>query len=124
MITIWQEVLRRTRRASTPEAAVSNGYGMTEAGPAYAILPKEEATRREGSVGKAIPPTEFLVVDAQSRLLPAGEIGELVITTPGGHREYYRDPEATAELWEDGWLRTGDLGRVDGEGYLYIVGRE
>jgi acyl-CoA synthetase (AMP-forming)/AMP-acid ligase II len=51
-------------------------------------------------------------------------VGEVLTLNPGGHREYYRDPEATARQWEGGWLHTGDLGRLDAEGYLFIVGRK
>ena len=50
--------------------------------------------------------------------------GEVLTRNPGGHREYYRDADATARQWADGWLHTGDLGRLDADGYLYIVGRK
>ena len=68
------------------------------------------------------------IVDDQEgnpeKVLPTGEIGEVITRNPGGHREYYRNPEATARAWEGGWLHTGDLGRLDSDGYLYIVGRK
>jgi acyl-CoA synthetase (AMP-forming)/AMP-acid ligase II len=51
-------------------------------------------------------------------------VGEVLTRNPGGHREYYRNAEATARQWEGGWLHTGDLGHLDAEGYLYIVGRK
>jgi acyl-CoA synthetase (AMP-forming)/AMP-acid ligase II len=107
-----------------PDALVSNNYGMTEAGSAYCIMPKGEAVRRPGSVGRPAPPAKVKIVDAAGTELPAGEVGEVRMHMPGRHREYFADPEATAALWEEGWLRTGDLGRIDDEGYLYIVGRE
>jgi acyl-CoA synthetase (AMP-forming)/AMP-acid ligase II len=53
-----------------------------------------------------------------------GEVGEVWTRNPDGHRAYYRDAEATARQWADGWLHTGDLGRLDADGYLYIVGRK
>jgi acyl-CoA synthetase (AMP-forming)/AMP-acid ligase II len=106
-----------------PEAAVSNAYGMTEAGPAYTVLPKEETERRAGSVGRPLPPAEFVVVGDDELPLPAGEVGELVIRVPGRPREYYRDPVATAETWRPDGLHTGDLARIDEDGYVYIVGR-
>ncbi len=114
---------QRRLQERMPEASVSNGYGMTEAGSAFAVIPKEEAEKRVGSVGKAIPPTEFVVVDDEGAPLPAGEVGELVIKCPGRPREYYNDPEATARTWHGDALHTGDLARLDEDGYLYIVGR-
>jgi acyl-CoA synthetase (AMP-forming)/AMP-acid ligase II len=118
------ETLRRLA-AAMPNANVTNGYGMTEAGPAYCTLPREELERRPGSVGKPMPPAEFRIVDEAERDLPPGEIGEVLIRNPGRQREYYNDPEATAAAWNrDGWLRSGDLGYLDADGYLYIVGRK
>jgi acyl-CoA synthetase (AMP-forming)/AMP-acid ligase II len=114
---------QRRLQARLPAAAVSNAYGMTEAGPAYTVLPKEEAERRAGSVGRPLPPAEFFAVDESGRRLPAGEAGELVIRLPGRAREYYRDPEATARAWRGDGLHTGDLATIDADGYVYIVGR-
>ena len=115
-------VLRRLQERM-PDATISNGYGMTEAGPAYCAMPKDEAWRRAGSVGKPMPPMEVRVTAEPGGDLPAGAVGEVLIRLAGRQREYYRDPEATARTWTDGWLRTGDLGRLDEDGYLYIVGR-
>ncbi len=108
---------------SMPDALVSNNYGMTEAGSAYCVMPKGEAVRRPGSVGMPMPPAEVRCVDEQGRDVPRGEIGEVRLKMPGRPREYYGDEEATASTWVDGWLRTGDLGKIDEDGYLYIVGR-
>jgi acyl-CoA synthetase (AMP-forming)/AMP-acid ligase II len=107
-----------------PEAAVSNSYGMTEAGPAFCAMPKGESLRRIGSVGQPMPPLEVRFVDDDGEELERGEVGEVAIRLEGRQREYYRDPEATAGTWKDGWLHTGDLGRMDEDGYLYIVGRK
>jgi acyl-CoA synthetase (AMP-forming)/AMP-acid ligase II len=106
-----------------PDAMVSNNYGMTEAGSAYCIMPKGEAVKRPGSVGQIAAPAVVRIVDEQSRTLPPDEVGEVRLQMPGRQREYYQDPEATAETWRDGWLITGDLGKLDADGYLYIVGR-
>ncbi len=106
-----------------PDAMVSNNYGMTEAGSAYCIMPKGEAIKRPGSVGMIAPPALVRIVDGDGQAVPADEVGEVRLQLPGHQREYFGDPEATAETWKDGWLVTGDLGRLDGDGYLYIVGR-
>lgn len=116
------ETFRRLRER-LPGAWVSNNWGMTEAGSAYCVLPPEEAERRVGSVGKPVPPVTFKIVSEDGKELPAGEVGELLVSNPGKEREYFNDPEATAAAWRDGWLHTGDLARLDEDGYLYVVGR-
>jgi acyl-CoA synthetase (AMP-forming)/AMP-acid ligase II len=106
-----------------PDAMVSNNYGMTEAGSAYCIMPKGEAVRRPGSVGRIAPPAVVQIVGVDDKPLATDEVGEVRMRLPGKQREYFDDPDATAETWRDGWLVTGDLGRLDDDGYLYIVGR-
>lgn len=106
-----------------PDALVSNNYGMTEAGSVYCLMPKGEAVRRPGSVGRPVPPAEVRCVDEHGDDVPAGEVGEVRLRIPGRPREYFGDPDATASTWRDGWLVTGDVGRIDADGYLYIVGR-
>ncbi|HWF16464.1 MAG TPA: AMP-binding protein [Acidimicrobiales bacterium] len=110
-------------QAKMPDALVSNNYGMTEAGSAYCVMPQGEAVKRPGSVGQIAPPAVVQIVDDHGAALPADEVGEVRLQMPGRLREYYNDPEATAETWHDGWLITGDLGKLDADGYLYIVGR-
>lgn len=116
------ETFRRLQER-LPKAWVSNNWGMTEAGSAYCVLPPEEASRRVGSVGKPVPPMKVRVIGEEGAELPAGEVGELLVSNPGKEREYFNDPEATNEAWRDGWLHTGDLAKLDEDGYLYIVGR-
>ena len=115
----------RTLVERLPQASVSNSYGMTEAGAAFIVMPPEEVTKRIGSVGKPMPPTEIKVVDDDGNELPSQEVGELLTRRPGSQREYYKDDEATASTWTpDGWLRSGDLGYLDDDGFLYLVGRK
>jgi acyl-CoA synthetase (AMP-forming)/AMP-acid ligase II len=114
----------RALQERMPEASVSNSYGMTEAGPAFCSMPKGESLRRIGSVGQPVPPLEVRIVDEDGRDLPAGEVGEAILRMKGREREYYRNDEATAGTWKDGWLYSGDLARLDDDGYLYIVGRK
>jgi acyl-CoA synthetase (AMP-forming)/AMP-acid ligase II len=114
----------RALQERMPEASVSNSYGMTEAGPAFCSMPKGEALHRIGSVGKPMPPLEVRIVDDEGADVAGGEIGEAVLRMPGRQREYYRNADATADTWKDGWLFSGDLARIDDDGYLYIVGRK
>jgi acyl-CoA synthetase (AMP-forming)/AMP-acid ligase II len=106
-----------------PDALVSNNYGMTEAGSAYCIMPQGEAVKRPGSVGQIVPPAVVRIVDEHDEAVPPDVVGEVRLQLPGHQREYYDNPEATAETWRDGWVITGDLGKLDADGYLYIVGR-
>jgi acyl-CoA synthetase (AMP-forming)/AMP-acid ligase II len=114
----------RALQERMPEASVSNSYGMTEAGPAFCSMPKGESLKRIGSVGQPVPPLEVRIVDDDGHDLPAGGVGEAVLRMKGREREYYRNDEATAGTWKDGWLYSGDLARLDEDGYLYIVGRK
>ncbi len=114
----------RALQERMPEASVSNSYGMTEAGPAFCSMPKGESLKRIGSVGQPVAPLEVRIVDEDGHDLPAGEVGEAILRMKGREREYYRNAEATAGAWKDGWLYSGDLARLDEDGYLYIVGRK
>jgi acyl-CoA synthetase (AMP-forming)/AMP-acid ligase II len=107
-----------------PSAVLLNGYGLTEGGASVCVLPPGEARRRPGSVGKPMPGAEVGVVDDDGARLPTGEVGEIVLKVPTGERRYWGDEEATASTWRDGWVYTGDLGRVDEDGYLYVVDRK
>ena len=106
-----------------PGASVSNNYSMTEAGTAFTFMPPEELHRRPGSVGMLMG-TEVRIVDEHGADLPPGGVGEILICVGDQHREYYRDPVATAGAWSGGWLRSGDLGELDADGYLYLRGRK
>lgn len=108
-----------------PNATVGNSYGMTEAGPAYIVMPKEEIRNRIGSVGKPFGPMEIKIVDDDGAEVKAREVGELLLRMQGKQREYYKNDAATAATWtDDGWLRSGDLAYLDEDGFLYICGRK
>ncbi|WP_426574706.1 class I adenylate-forming enzyme family protein [Aquihabitans sp. McL0605] len=107
-----------------PNAMVSNSWGMTEAGPAFCFMPPEEQSRRVGSVGRPMKPTEFRIIDDDGTDLAPRQIGQLLVRNQGREREYFGDPEATAEVWKDGWLHSGDLAYLDEDGFLYLVGRQ
>ncbi|MGY1916290.1 class I adenylate-forming enzyme family protein [Blastococcus sp. SYSU DS0973] len=98
------------------------GYGLTEGTCASACNPVE-GVRKLGTVGPALPGQRIEIRGEGGAALPAGEVGEVVITGPTVMRGYLGQPEATAETLVDGWLRTGDVGRLDQDGYLTIVDR-
>ncbi|HYF93537.1 MAG TPA: long-chain fatty acid--CoA ligase [Symbiobacteriaceae bacterium] len=100
------------------------GYGLTEASPVTHANPIW-AGRKEGSIGLPWPDTEARIVNPETREeLPAGQVGELAIRGPQVMRGYWNRPEATAETLQDGWLYTGDMARMDEDGYFHIVDRK
>jgi acyl-CoA synthetase (AMP-forming)/AMP-acid ligase II len=102
-------------------APVLDYYGMTEAG-GVCSGPLPPRQRKAGSVGPSHGP-EVAIIDAQGNLLPTGEIGEIGVRGGSVMRGYLDNPEANAKAFVKGWFRTGDLGYLDGEGYLFIKGR-
>ena len=82
-----------------------------------------DGTGKLGSIGKALPGWEVQVVDNDGRELSPNQTGELIVKGPIT-QGYYRNPHATAEVIKDGWLYTGDIGRADEDGYLFITGRK
>jgi long-chain acyl-CoA synthetase len=105
-----------------PNAKLLNGWGMTETCPPNTVTPLDSTNI--ASVGKPAPNCEINIFDEDNRELPAGEIGEIAIHGWIVMEGYYKDPEATAAVKRNGWLYTGDLGRFDKEGFLYIMGRK
>ena len=106
-----------------PDALLMNAYGLTETGGAgtamiyYAGRPGSVGTPRQDSVGVAVRGPDGME-------LPAGEVGEIALRLEGaGTRTYFGDPVATARIFQGGWVRTGDLGYLDADGYLYVVDR-
>ncbi|WP_203364159.1 fatty acid--CoA ligase family protein [Bacillus sp. REN10] len=101
---------------------VSEGYGLSEASPVTCFNPLDRP-RKAGSIGCSIINVENKVVNELGEELPPGEVGELVVRGPNVMKGYYKEPEETAAALKDGWLHTGDLARMDEEGYFYIVDR-
>lgn len=100
-------------------------YGLTEAGPSGAILHAEDHPQRAGSIGKRAPfGTELRIINDDGQDVAVGEIGEIILYGEGNMKEYYKNPEETAKIFVDGWVRSGDLARKDEDGYLYIVDRK
>ncbi len=99
------------------------GWGMTETSPGGIGLDAADAERKLGSAGKPVMYTEVKVVDEEGKELPWGEVGELYIKGPNITPGYWNKPEATADSFIDGWLKTGDAARFDDEGFVYIVDR-
>jgi len=98
-------------------------YGQTEAAARLTWLPPEELDRRVGSAGKPIPGVTLRVVDDHGRALPPGVVGEVIAAGDNIMAGYWKDPAETARALGPLGLRTGDLGRLDEDGYLYLVGR-
>ncbi len=121
--------------ASLPDALVKRAkaslgfnifdlWGMTECTPVTTFDPKREAAGQPDSCGRALPGCAFKIVDDDLKECPLGTIGEVMLTGPLTMTEYYKNPSATAETLIDGWVRSGDLGMMDKDGFLYIVGRK
>ena len=112
--------VRREFETRVPSATVYEGYGCTEA--ATFISANPWGARRLGSVGRPVPGVELTIQDEAGRVLPAGQDGEICVRSPGVMTGYWHSDDASA--LEGGWLHTGDIGHVDGDGYLYVVDRK
>ena len=104
---------------------IVEGFGMTEVSLSTHANPYG-GTQKEGSIGLPIPSTEVRIVDIETGKVdvPPGEEGELIVRGPQLMDGYLNRPDATAETLRDGWLHTGDLARMDDDGYFYLVGRK
>ncbi len=103
-------------------APVIEAYGMTEAAHQMASNPLPPRARKPGAVGLAAGP-EIAIMDDDNAILAQGEVGEVVIRGPNVTLGYDSNPAANAKAFTDGWFRTGDQGRLDEEGYLFLTGR-
>lgn len=117
------EVIQRIAD-TLPEADQIHIWGMTETGPAGSYLSHEFLPRKAGAIGFPMPSCSVRIIDASGSPVPPGEEGEIAFSGPSMAVGYYKNPEATKETFVDGWVRTGDIGRIDDEGVLHFVDRK
>lgn len=106
-----------------PKVHPSNGYGLTETSAITTQNLAEDYVNRPESAGPAVPTTDLRVVDENGKDVPVGQIGELWIKGPNVVKGYWNKPEATAAAFTEGWFHSGDLVRIDEEGFVYILDR-
>ena len=102
---------------------LSEGFGMTESSPVVTTNPLD-GTGRIGTIGLPVPSTDVRIVDEEGKVLPVGGVGEIQVKGPQVMKGYYNRPEATAETIKDGWLCTGDIGKMSEDGFFQIVDRK
>ena len=118
------DALLREMSATFPGTQILAAFGQTEMSPVTCMLLGEDAIRKRGSVGKVIPTVAARVVDENMNDVPVGEVGEIVYRAPTLMSGYWNNPAATAEAFAGGWFHSGDLVRMDEEGYVWVVDRK
>ncbi len=118
-VPLIQRVLR-----AFPNAWFSDAYGLTETVSGDTFMDREHVISKIGSVGKPVVHLAVRVVDEEGQEVLPNQLGEVVLRGPKVFKGYWRDPEATAAAIRDGWFHTGDIGRIDEDGYLYIEDRK
>jgi long-chain acyl-CoA synthetase len=105
---------------------LAEGYGLTEASPVTHCSPVDKSALHVGSIGLPLPDTDVCIFDLETgtRMLKAGEMGELAVRGPQIMRGYWRNPEETALVLRDDWLFTGDIAHMDSDGYFYVTDRK
>ena len=119
-----EELQRKIRDTFPNVKTTSNAYGLTESSSVATVNTGQGAIDKPTSVGPPVPTVEIQVVDGDGTALRPGEVGEICIKGPIIMKGYWNKPEATAETLVDGWLRTGDIGYVDDEGFVFITDRK
>jgi fatty-acyl-CoA synthase len=115
---------RRQINAAFPNVNLFDVFGQTEMSPVTTILKPIDAERKTASVGKAVLNIDIRVVDEDDNDVPQGDVGEIIYRGPTVMKEYYRKPEETAETLRGGWFHSGDMVRLDEEGFYYVVDRK
>jgi long-chain acyl-CoA synthetase len=117
------ELVRKIKE-TFPKSQPGNGWGMTETSATATTHGAEDYSHRPDSCGPAVPVTDLKIMSVEGdRELPIGEVGELWCRGPQVVKGYWNKPEATAQTFHDGWVRTGDLARLDEDGFCYIIDR-
>ena len=115
----------QTLAEAFPHARIGSGYGMTETNALGMLCAGPDYVARPSTCGRLIAPLqEARFLDDNGKDVPKGQVGELTLRGPNIMRCYLNNPQATAEVLQDGWFRTGDLARIDEEGFIYIVDRK
>jgi len=107
-----------------PGARITEAFGMTETSATGTVALHDDMFAKHGSVGRPVFYIDLRVVDEKDRDVPVGEVGEAVYRGPAVLEEYYREPDATAEAFRNGWFHSGDLVRQDEDGYIFVVDRK
>jgi long-chain acyl-CoA synthetase len=115
--------LLRAFKAAQPHIEVIQGFGLTETSPLITLVEPGQAVAKMGSIGRAVPGVEVRIVDENGNEVPAGEPGEIITRGPHVMKGYFRKPQATAARVRDGWLYTGDVGKLGEDGYYFHLGR-
>lgn len=108
---------------SLPDLVLMNAYGATETASPVSIMPPGQTNAHADSVGQPVPCADILVVDAQDEPVPAGQSGEIWIRGPMVVKGYWNNPQATAANITEGYWHSGDIGKLDADGYLYVLDR-
>jgi len=110
--------------ATWPHAELVQIYGLTESGPTGTVLAPEEAEMGRGSIGRAMPGCMVEILGEDGQAVETGQTGEIAITSPGVAVGYFRDPEASRKTFSDKRVLTGDVGRLDANGFLHFGDRK
>jgi long-chain acyl-CoA synthetase len=121
-ITFTEPLAKQWREYAPNCSSFESAYGLSETHTVDTYMPKDAV--RWGTHGKPIPGNEIRILDPETgQEMPVGVQGEIVLRSPGVFHGYWNTPEATAKTLRDGWVHTGDMGRIDAEGYLTFTGR-
>jgi fatty-acyl-CoA synthase len=118
------DTVLKAMAATFPDALNVAVFGQTEMSPITCVLDGEDALRKLGSVGRVVPTISARVVDDDMNDVVPGSVGEIVYRGPTLMREYWQNPDATADAFHGGWFHSGDLVRQDDEGFVFVVDRK